>query len=99
MFLQQEFWLILVGLLTAWVVKKNSGSAAPYTRIALFACIAALLVGEFGILAKGFAPTAAFFPTDIRGLLFTSIAAFLAAKFVVRSPKRATPKSRTKSNK
>ena len=99
MFLQQELWLILIGLITAWVVKKTSGSAAPYRRVALFASIAALLVGEFGMLAKGFAPAAAFFPTDIRGLLFTSIAAFLAAKFVVRSPKRSTPKRRTKSNR
>lgn len=87
MFLQQELWLILVGLLTAWVIKKNSGTAVPYTKIALYACLSSLIVGEFGMFAKGFAPLLSFFPTDIRGFIITTLAAFLAAKFVIRSPR------------
>ena len=84
MFVQQELWLILVGLVTAWVVKKTSGSPAPFKRVAIFAIVASLLVGWFGMAVKGIVPQLAFFPTDVRGLLITVAAAFLAAKFVVR---------------
>lgn len=96
MFLQQEIWLILVGLIVAWIVKKSSGSAAPIKRVALFACLASLLVGWFGMGVRGILPQLAFFPTDVRGLLITTFAAFLAAKFVVRTPQRTSLKKRKK---
>lgn len=96
MFLQQELWLILLGFIVALVVKKTSGSPAPLSRVTLFASTASLLVGWFGMAAKGIWPTLAFFPTDVRGVLFTVIAAFLAAKFVVRRPRTITNKSRKK---
>ncbi|MGL4767908.1 MAG: hypothetical protein ACRCV6_07500 [Formosimonas sp.] len=84
MFVQQELWLILVGLIVAWVVKSSAGSAAPFKRVALFAIVASLLTGWFGMAVKGIVPQLAFFPTDVRGFLIIVAAAFLAAKFVVR---------------
>ncbi|GHA78829.1 hypothetical protein GCM10009007_19900 [Formosimonas limnophila] len=96
MFLQQELWLILLGFIVALVVKKTSGSPAPLSRVTLFASAASLLVGWFGMAAKGIWPALAFFPTDVRGVLITVTAAFLAAKFVVRRPRTTISKSRKK---
>lgn len=72
---------MIVGLIVAWVVKTTSHTTVPYKRIAIFSGSASLAVGWFGLLVKGIQPTLAFFPTDVRGLLLTSAAAFFAAKF------------------
>lgn len=108
MYLKEELWLIIVGLIVAWVVQKTSHTAVSYKRIALFACSGSLALGLFGMLVKGIQPSLAFFPTDVRGLLITSFAAFFMAKFTaaaddskvvepVNKRKRATRRTKKES--
>lgn len=84
MYLQQEIWLILVGLIVAGVVKNAHGGSAAFKRLAVYACGASLVTGWFGMLVKGFLPQLAFFPSDVRGVVFIALAAFLAAKWSLR---------------
>ena len=77
MFLQQELWLIIVGLVVARVVQKTNGSPIAYRRIALWACTLSLIVGELGMVMQWF------FPSDLFGLLLTSLAALMASKIAI----------------
>lgn len=87
MYLKEELWLIIIGLIVAWVVKTTSCTTVPYKRIAIFSSSISLVVGLFGLLVKGIQPKLAFFPTDVRGLLLISLAAFIAAKIAAYSSK------------
>ena len=103
MFFQQELWLIIVGLIVAYVVRKLNGSTVAFKKIAFWACALSLIVGELGMV------TQLFFPSDITGLLLTTLAALIAAKVVIgdrtagnqqpQTRKRSTSTSRTAKRK
>ena len=77
MFFQQELWLVIVGLIVAYVVRKFNGSTVAFKKIALWACAMSLVVGELGMV------TQLFFPSDVMGFLFTTLAALIASKIVI----------------
>ena len=77
MFFQQELWLVIVGLIVAYVVRKFNGSTVAFKKIALWACAMSLIVGELGMV------TQLFFPSDVMGFLFTTLAALIASKIVI----------------
>ncbi|MBS1175179.1 MAG: hypothetical protein H6R05_1310 [Burkholderiaceae bacterium] len=77
MFFQQELWLIMVGLVVAYVVRKLNGSTVAFKKIALWACAMSLIVGELGMV------TQLFFPSDVMGFLLTTLAALIASKIVI----------------
>ena len=100
MFFQQELWLILVGLLVAKVVQKTNQTTVSYKRIALWSCIASVIVGELGMLSH------LFFPSDPLGLAVTALVALIAAKIVIGGrtgtgggASRSSKARRTKSKK
>lgn len=77
MFFQQELWLLIVGLIVAYVVRKLNGSTVEFKKIALWACAMSLVVGELGMV------TQLFFPSDVMGFLLTTLAALIASKIVI----------------
>lgn len=77
MFFQQELWLIIVGLIVAYVVRKLNGSTVAFKKIAVWACAMSLIVGELGMV------TQLFFPSDLMGFLLTTLAALIASKIVI----------------
>lgn len=92
MFLQQELWLILVGLIVAKIVQKTNQTSIPFKKIALWSALFSLIVGELGML------TQLFFPSDPMGLIMTSLAALIAAKITIggnTGAQRRTKKTRT----
>ena len=93
MFLQQELWLIIVGLIVAYVVKKHNGSQVAFMNIAKYTCISSLIVGELGMV------TQLFFPSDFIGMVLTSLAALVAAKVVIGERTAARRNVRTSSKR
>ena len=89
MFFQQELWLIIVGLIVAYVVRKLNGSTVAFKKIAVWACAMRLIVGEMGMV------TQLFFPSDVTGLLHTTLAALIAieANDAIRPAANAKHKS------
>jgi uncharacterized membrane protein YfcA len=77
MFFQQELWLIIVGLIVAYMVRKLNGSTVAFKKIALWACAMSLIVGELGMV------TQLFFPSDLIGFMLTALVALIAAKIVI----------------
>ena len=75
MLFQQELWLIIVGLVVALVLRRTVFVGGSFIRIALWACIFSLIVGEFGMFST------LFFPSDLIGLILTTFAAMLGARF------------------
>ena len=89
MFFQQEIWLVLVGLIVAKIVQKTNGTHVAYQKIAFWSCVISLLIGEIGMI------TQLFFPSDVLGVVLTTLGALLAAKVVIGERTRARAQSFT----
>lgn len=78
MLFQQELWLIIVGLVTAMIYLKTTHSQASFKRAALWSVLFSLVVGEIGML------TTLFFPSDLLGLIVTTLAAMIGVRFGIK---------------
>lgn len=74
MLFQQELWLIIVGLVVAFVLRRTLFFGGSFIRIASWACIFSLIVGELGMFST------LFFPSDLIGLILTTLAAMMGAR-------------------
>ncbi|TDR29013.1 hypothetical protein [Hydromonas duriensis] len=96
MLFQQELWLIIVGWVTAFIFQRSTGNPAPFGRMALWACVFSLFVGELGMLST------LFFPSDLVGLLVTAFFALLGARFGAKrsaTPSKTARTTHPRSNK
>ncbi|AXF85487.1 hypothetical protein DTO96_101218 [Ephemeroptericola cinctiostellae] len=74
MLFQQELWLIIVGLVVALVLRRTVFVGGSFIRIALWACTFSLIAGELGMFST------LFFPSDLIGLILTTLAAMMGAR-------------------
>ena len=98
MLFQQELWLIIVGLVVTFVLRRTLFLGGSPLRIVLWACAFSLIVGEFGMF------TTLFFPSDLIGLILTTLAAMMGARFGAKRSggfvqQAAKKKSSNRSNK
>lgn len=96
---QQELWLIIVGLVVAIVLRRTAFPNSSLASLALWASLFSLIVGELGMLST------LFFPSDLLGLIVTTFAAMMGARFGAKrvgsssSSSKSSNSSRSRANK
>ncbi len=92
MLFQQELWLIIVGLVVAFVLRRTLFFGGSFIRIASWACIFSLIVGELGMFST------LFFPSDLIGLILTTLAAMMGARLGAKRSGTSLNASQRKSH-